>query len=155
MRLFTEAERVEVWDRRQAGEGNRSIGRRLGRSGVRSERLWNRRVEFGLPSGERHLDTCLLMSGRRFLVVWPRVSLPLLSAVVWDGPGQPSQGSWLVTVARTGIGRSALTGKRGRGADDPNSETGSKGNATSRGRGQTGHPLVSPADLWLVETHLS
>ena len=32
MRLFTEAERVEVWDRRQAGEGNRSIGRCLGRS---------------------------------------------------------------------------------------------------------------------------
>ena len=32
MRFFTEAERVEVWDRRQAGEGNRSIGRRLGRS---------------------------------------------------------------------------------------------------------------------------
>ncbi len=32
MRLFTETERVEVWDRRQAGEGNRSIGRRLGRS---------------------------------------------------------------------------------------------------------------------------
>ena len=32
MGLFTEAERVEVWDRRQAGEGNRSIGRRLGRS---------------------------------------------------------------------------------------------------------------------------
>ncbi len=32
MRLFTEAERVEVWERRGAGEGNRSIGRRLGRS---------------------------------------------------------------------------------------------------------------------------
>ena len=32
MRLFTEAERVEVWERRQAGESNRSIGRRLGRS---------------------------------------------------------------------------------------------------------------------------
>ncbi len=32
MGLFTETERVEVWDRRQAGEGNRSIGRRLGRS---------------------------------------------------------------------------------------------------------------------------
>ncbi|MCZ6738436.1 MAG: IS30 family transposase [Actinobacteria bacterium] len=32
MRLFTEAERVEVWERRRAGEGNRSIGRRLGRS---------------------------------------------------------------------------------------------------------------------------
>ena len=32
MGLFTEAERVEVWDRRQAGDGNRSIGRRLGRS---------------------------------------------------------------------------------------------------------------------------
>ena len=33
MRLFTEAERVEVWDRRQAGERNRSIDRRPGRSG--------------------------------------------------------------------------------------------------------------------------
>ena len=32
MGLFTEVERVEVWERRQAGEGNRSIGRRLGRS---------------------------------------------------------------------------------------------------------------------------
>ena len=32
MGLFTEVERVEVWDRRQTGEGNRSIGRRLGRS---------------------------------------------------------------------------------------------------------------------------
>jgi IS30 family transposase len=30
--VFTEVERVEVWDRRQAGESNRSIGRRLGRS---------------------------------------------------------------------------------------------------------------------------
>ncbi len=32
MAVFTELERVEVWDRRQAGESNRSIGRRLGRS---------------------------------------------------------------------------------------------------------------------------
>ena len=32
MRFFTEAERVEVWGRRQAGVGNRSIGRDLGRS---------------------------------------------------------------------------------------------------------------------------
>ncbi len=32
MSRFSEAEVVEVWERRQAGEGNRSIGRRLGRS---------------------------------------------------------------------------------------------------------------------------
>ena len=32
MAVFTATERVEVWDRRQAGESNRSIGRRLGRS---------------------------------------------------------------------------------------------------------------------------
>ena len=32
MAVFTELERVEVWDRRRAGESNRSIGRRLGRS---------------------------------------------------------------------------------------------------------------------------
>ena len=32
MAVFTDVERVEAWDRRQAGESNRSIGRRLGRS---------------------------------------------------------------------------------------------------------------------------
>ena len=32
MAVFTDSERVEVWDRRQTGESNRSIGRRLGRS---------------------------------------------------------------------------------------------------------------------------
>ncbi len=34
MAVFTESERVEVWDRRQGGESNRLIGRRLGRSGA-------------------------------------------------------------------------------------------------------------------------
>ena len=34
MAVFTEAERVEVWDRHQAGELNRSIGRSLGRTGA-------------------------------------------------------------------------------------------------------------------------
>ena len=34
MAVFTDAERVEVWDRRQAGELNRSIGRSLGRTGA-------------------------------------------------------------------------------------------------------------------------
>lgn len=33
-RWYSDAEVVEVWDRRQAGESNRSIGRRLGRSGA-------------------------------------------------------------------------------------------------------------------------
>jgi IS30 family transposase len=32
--VFTDAERLEVWDRRQAGELNRSIGRALGRTGA-------------------------------------------------------------------------------------------------------------------------
>ena len=32
MPRFTEEERVEVWDRRQAGDANRVIGRDLGRS---------------------------------------------------------------------------------------------------------------------------
>ena len=32
MAVFTDVERVEAWNRRQAGESNRSIGRRLGRS---------------------------------------------------------------------------------------------------------------------------
>ena len=34
MAVFTDAERMEVWDRRQAGELNRSIGRSLGRTGA-------------------------------------------------------------------------------------------------------------------------
>ena len=33
MRKFTEAESVEVWERRQAGEPTRVIARRLGRNG--------------------------------------------------------------------------------------------------------------------------
>jgi hypothetical protein len=32
--VFTDVERMEVWDRRQAGELNRSIGRSLGRTGA-------------------------------------------------------------------------------------------------------------------------
>ncbi|RLE11342.1 MAG: IS30 family transposase, partial [Actinobacteria bacterium] len=34
MAVFTDAERIEVWDRRAAGELNRSIGRSLGRTGA-------------------------------------------------------------------------------------------------------------------------
>ena len=34
MAVFRDAERVEVWDRRQAEELNRSIGRSLGRTGA-------------------------------------------------------------------------------------------------------------------------
>ncbi len=34
MAVFTDAERMEVWDRRQAGELTRSIGRSLGRTGA-------------------------------------------------------------------------------------------------------------------------
>jgi len=33
MRLFTEAERVEVWERRQAGEKNRVSGLAMSRDG--------------------------------------------------------------------------------------------------------------------------
>jgi transposase-like protein len=33
-RRFTEAEKAEVWERRQAGEPTRSIARRLGREGA-------------------------------------------------------------------------------------------------------------------------
>ena len=32
MAVFTDVERVEAWNRRQAGESNRLIGRRLGRA---------------------------------------------------------------------------------------------------------------------------
>ena len=40
MQRFTEAEIVEVWDRRQAGELTRSIARRLGRNGSSVRRLF-------------------------------------------------------------------------------------------------------------------
>ena len=40
MRRFTEAEIVEVWDRRRAGELTRSIARRLGRNGSSVRRLF-------------------------------------------------------------------------------------------------------------------
>ncbi len=40
MRRFTEAEVVEVWERRQAGELTRSIARRLGRNGSSIRRVF-------------------------------------------------------------------------------------------------------------------
>ena len=40
MRRFTEAEIVEVWDWRQAGELTRSIARRLGRNGSSIRRVF-------------------------------------------------------------------------------------------------------------------
>jgi hypothetical protein len=40
--VFTDAERMEVWDRRQAGELNRSIGHSLGRTGASIRALMGR-----------------------------------------------------------------------------------------------------------------
>ena len=71
---FTEEERVVVWDRWQAGDANRLIGRdwdgRLGRSG----RLSNRLVGSVPTREDGRLGTCRSMSGRRFLGVMLGVS---------------------------------------------------------------------------------
>ena len=69
MAVFTESERVEVWDRRQAGESNRSIGRRLGGRQGRSGRSWKLRVGCGLQFGDGRCASCRWWSGRRCRVV--------------------------------------------------------------------------------------
>ncbi len=45
---FTEAEIVEVWERRQAGELTRSIARRLGRNGSSIRRPMSIQVQNGM-----------------------------------------------------------------------------------------------------------
>ena len=63
MRLFTEAERVEVWERRQAGESNRSIGRRLGRS-AGSIRAFVESFGGVRPEPRRRSPSCLSLTER-------------------------------------------------------------------------------------------
>jgi len=63
MRLFTEAERVEVWERRQAGELNRSIGRRLGRS-AGSIRAFVESFGGVRPEPRRRSPSCLSLTER-------------------------------------------------------------------------------------------
>ena len=63
MRLFTEAERVEVWERRQAGESNRSVGRRLGRS-AGSIRAFVECFGGVRPEPRRRSPSCLSLTER-------------------------------------------------------------------------------------------
>jgi len=63
MRLFTEAERVEVWERRQAGESNRSISRRLGRS-AGSIRAFVESFGGVRPEPRRRSPSCLSLTER-------------------------------------------------------------------------------------------
>ncbi len=63
MRLFTEAERGEVWERRQAGESNRSIGRRLGRS-AGSIRAFVESFGGVRPEPRRRSPSCLSLTER-------------------------------------------------------------------------------------------
>jgi len=63
MRLFTEADRVEVWERRQAGESNRSIGRRLGRS-AGSIRVYVESSGGVRPEPRRRSPSCLSLTER-------------------------------------------------------------------------------------------
>jgi len=63
MRMFTETERVEVWERRQAGESNRSIGRRLGRS-AGSIRAFVESFGGVRPEPRRRSPSCLSLTER-------------------------------------------------------------------------------------------
>jgi len=61
---FTEEERVEVWDRWQAGEANRLIGRDLGRSAASIRAFvesWGGVRPF--PCGDDRYGTCLCWTG--------------------------------------------------------------------------------------------
>ncbi len=74
MARFTEEERVEVWDRWQAGDANRLMvviwdGQRL-----RSGRLLNRGVGCVLLCGDDRYGTCLWWSARRSRAVSLRVT---------------------------------------------------------------------------------
>ncbi len=65
MAVFTESERVEVWDRRQGGESNRSIDCDSGVRRRRFGRSRKLRVGCGRRFGTGRFGTCLWWSGRR------------------------------------------------------------------------------------------
>ena len=114
---FTEAEVVEVWDRWQAGDANRLIGRDLGRSAASIRAFvesWGGVRPRVRRRAERHLS---LIEGRRSLVVLLGVTRCGWWQPGWVVPRQPSRGSWLVTAAGSGIGLIVPTGLPYVGAD--------------------------------------
>ena len=72
---FSEAERIEVWDRWQAGDANRLIGRDLGRSAA-SIRAFVESWGGVRPETDETLTPASVhwSNVRRFLVVWLRVT---------------------------------------------------------------------------------
>ena len=120
MARFSEEERVEVWDRWQAGDANRLIGRDLGRSaasirafveswggvrpGVRSRSLRH------LSLVEREEISRGVAAGDSLRMVATRLGRARRRSV----------GNWPVTVAGSGIGFITLIGQRSAEPDVPN-----------------------------------
>ena len=106
-------ERLEVWARWQAGDSNRLIGRDLGRSAASIRAFVESWGGVRPKRGDGRLDTCRLMSVRRFHGGWQQVTRCGWWQPGWVVPLQPSRGSWLVTEAVLGIGLIMLIGRHG------------------------------------------
>ena len=68
---FTDAERVEVWDRWQAGDANRLIGRDLRRSAASNQGVC-RIVGWGSSSGPATSRTALIVDRAGGYLSWCR-----------------------------------------------------------------------------------
>ena len=155
MRRFTEAEIVEVWDWRQAGELTRSIARRLGRNGSSIRRVFE---DAGgvRPARRRRTTRHLLLVEREEISRGVAGGEPLRSIArrLGRAPSTVSR-----EVARNG-GRCRYRAHRAdraaweSGPATQGVQTGDQQTVACRGRGQARGFLVSAADLGLVGTHV-
>ena len=120
MARFSEEERVEVWDRWQAGDANRLIGRDLGRSAASIRAFvesWGGVRPRVRRRSLRHLS---LVEREEILGVSLRVTRWGWWRPVWGVLCRRSVGNWPVTVAGSGIGLITLIGQRYAELDVPN-----------------------------------
>jgi len=121
VRRLSELEKVEIWDRFEAGESQRSIRRRLGRSSL------SIRTHL-LGSGfRRPVPGPVWLALRLSLTEWEEISRGLaagesmrVSQPGWGGLRRRSRGRWLVTAAGLSIGLRELIGRLGIGPGVPN-----------------------------------
>ena len=119
MARFTSGEVAELWERRHAGEANRSIGRRMGRSGAAIRALVE--ASGGVRPAVRHRWTRQLSQTEREEIsrgVAAGESLRVIAAG-WVGRLRRSVASWVATVAGIGIELTQRIGRRGSGAGGP------------------------------------
>lgn len=113
MAVFRGVERLEVWDRRQAGKLSRSIGRSLGRTGA-SIRALIESTGGVRPAARKRCAQLLILVEREEISrgLASNESLCEIAQRLGRALHRRCLGRWPVTVAVTRIGHTKATGQR-------------------------------------------